>query len=79
MPVVTSPFIEDSLVTSIPGSFRFEELSELVELLFTRCEHHDTRVEYVGPTNVGNSSKLMGKGEEVRHGPYGENIRVQED
>ena len=52
VPVVASPFVEDTLVASVPGAFRLKKFRKLLKLLFPGCENQDSRVEDVGPTDV---------------------------
>jgi len=51
---------------------------ELFELFFTRREHHDTRVEYIGPSYVRYCGELVVKVEKVQQGAEGENVCIQE-
>ena len=79
VPGVTTPFVEDTLVAPIPRALRFEKLCKLLKLFLPWCKHQDTGVEYVRPADVGNGGKLVGYREQVRHRPYGEDVRIQED
>lgn len=67
------------MVTAVPGTSRLEELPELLKLVLARREHENTRIEDVGPTNVGNGSKFVRKREEMRHGSHREDVRIEED
>ena len=79
MPVVTSPFVEDALVSAVPGTLRFEQIHQLSELVFSWGENKDSGVENVRPTDIGYRRKFLREGEKMRKRPYREDIRVQED
>ena len=79
MPVVTSPFVENTLVSAVPGTLRFEQIHQLPELVLSWGKNKNSRVEYVRPTDVRYRRKFVREGEKVRKRPYRENVRVQED
>lgn len=78
MPVIASPFVENTLVASVPRPFRLEKIRELLELFLSGREDQDTRVEDIGPTNIWNGRELIWKCEKMRHRPHGEDVRVEE-
>lgn len=79
IPVAASPLIQETLVSSVPGTVLLQEVRELLEFVFSRSEDHHSRVEYVWPSYVGNSGKLVLKREKVGHWSDRKNIRVDED
>lgn len=79
IPVPASPFVEDALITAIPTALGSNELHDLIELILSRFEDHEARVEDVRPTDIRDGTELVGECEEMCEGSDGENIRVEED
>lgn len=60
MPISCAPFVEETLITSVPRSFELEEVIELVKFILSWGENHNTGVENIGPTDVGDGSEMVG-------------------
>ena len=79
VPVVAAPFIEDTLVTAVPGGIGGYEVVELVKGVVAWSENENTRVEDVGPTDVWYGRKVVGKGEKMGKRSDGEDIGIEKD
>jgi len=79
VPVLSSPFVENTLVTAIPTAARLDQLTNLLEFVLSRCQYHHARVKNVWPSDIWHSTELIGQCEEVGELTNWEDIGVQED
>ena len=79
MPVIASPLVKDTLVATVPRTLGLEYLEDFFELVLSRGEDHDSRVEDIRPTYVRHSGEFVRDREEVRHRPDRKDIGVEED
>jgi hypothetical protein len=79
VPVASSPFIEKTLIGTVPTAFGFWERHELFELVLPRGQDHEARVEYVRPAHIWYRREIMRKCKEVREWTNWKDIRVKKD
>ena len=65
VPVSGTPFVEETLVAAIPGAFRFQEMIELGKFVLPWRQDHNTRIEYIRPSDIGYCREFMGNGKKV--------------
>lgn len=79
VPVTTPPFVEDTLITTIPRWLRLYQLMELLEFLVARSANQNTRVENIWPTNIGGGRKFVGNVEEMRNRTNWKDVGIEKN
>jgi hypothetical protein len=79
MPVVSTPFVDKSLITTVPASLRLGELQQFGKVRFVRGENHQTRVEYIRPTDIWHGREPVVEREEMGEGACREDVCIKEN
>lgn len=77
--MVTKVHVDEALVGAVKGDAPLSHGHHGVVVAHVGGEDHDSRVEKVGPSNVGCSCKILGNGEELIGGSVSDNISVDVD
>ena len=79
VPVVTSPLVKYTLVTSIPTSFFLDDVHEFIELGFAWSYNQDSGVEDIWPSDIRYGGKFMGSSEKMGYWQNGKDVCVEEN
>lgn len=79
VPIISSPFIEYSLVSAIPTSSRLDQSYNCLKFLLAGSEHHHSRVKYIRPAHIWDCTEFIWKGEKMGKKTNGKSVCVEED
>lgn len=76
VPIGPAPFIEQTLVSTVPTSLGFSKLLQFLELVLSRGEDHHPGVEYIWPSYIRYSGEFVRESEQMGERADGENVGV---